>query len=110
VSQDPYALAFYKLGDTTYAARSNEFGYANYELIPTPQIAVDPLTEITNQLKKIEQLRQLGSSLDAKITPLLDAEQQQKFQVLREELRRRLLETMGSEVLHKLESEAKEKL
>ena len=30
LSQDPYSLAFYKLGNTTHAARSNEFGYANY--------------------------------------------------------------------------------
>ena len=49
VSQDPYAWTFHKLGDTYYAARSNEFGYANYEIIPAPQIAVNPLTEITNQ-------------------------------------------------------------
>ena len=42
VSQDPYAVTFYKLGDTYYGARSNEFGYANYEIIPPPQIAVNP--------------------------------------------------------------------
>ena len=42
VSQDPYSFTFYKLGDTYYAARSNEFGYANYEIIPAPQIAVEP--------------------------------------------------------------------
>ena len=47
VSQDPYAFTFYKLGDTYYAARSNEFGYANYEIIPAPQIAVNPLTELS---------------------------------------------------------------
>jgi hypothetical protein len=29
VAQDPYAVALYKLGDTYYGARSNEFGYAN---------------------------------------------------------------------------------
>ena len=34
VSQDPYAITFHKLGDTYYGARSNEFGYANYEIIP----------------------------------------------------------------------------
>jgi len=34
VSQDPYAVTVYKLGDTYYGARSNEFGYANYEIIP----------------------------------------------------------------------------
>ena len=49
VSQDPYAVTFYKLGDTYYGARSNEFGYANYEIIPPPQIAVNPLTEVTDQ-------------------------------------------------------------
>jgi hypothetical protein len=30
-------------------ARGNEFGYANYEMIETPQIAVNPLTELSNQ-------------------------------------------------------------
>ena len=34
VSQDPYSWTFHKVGDTTYAARSNEFGFANYEIIP----------------------------------------------------------------------------
>jgi len=33
----------YKLGETYYAAHSNEFGYAHYEVIPTPQIAINPL-------------------------------------------------------------------
>jgi hypothetical protein len=32
VAQDPYSVAIYKLGDTYYGARSNEFGYANYEI------------------------------------------------------------------------------
>jgi len=49
VSQDPYAVTFYKLRDTYYGARSNEFGYANYEIIPPPQIAVNPLTEVSDQ-------------------------------------------------------------
>jgi hypothetical protein len=48
VSQDPYAFTFYKLGDIYYAARSNEFGYANYEIIPSPQFANNPLTEVAN--------------------------------------------------------------
>jgi len=30
----PIETTVYKLGDTYYGARSNEFGYANYELIP----------------------------------------------------------------------------
>ena len=49
VSQEPYSFTFYKLGDTYYAARSNEFGYVNYEIIPAPQIAANPLTEVSNQ-------------------------------------------------------------
>ena len=49
MSQDPYSFTFYKLGDTYYAARSNEFGYANYEIIPPPQIAANPLTALSNQ-------------------------------------------------------------
>jgi hypothetical protein len=31
-----YDLAIYKMGDKYLAARSNEFGYANYEVIPEP--------------------------------------------------------------------------
>jgi hypothetical protein len=49
VAQEPYAVTVHRLGNTYYAARSNEFGYANYEIIPAPQIAVNPLTEIGNQ-------------------------------------------------------------
>lgn len=32
----PFETTVYKLGDKYFAARSNEFGYANYELIPVP--------------------------------------------------------------------------
>ena len=139
VSQEPYAVTVYKLGNTYYGARSNEFGYANYEIIPAPQIAVNPLTEIANQfsielglteeqkqqiipilndelkqlealkkntslsgLKKVEQLRQIGVSFDQKISPLLSAEQQPKFQALRERVRRRILDKMASEAASKL--------
>jgi hypothetical protein len=30
----PIEIAVYELGDKYFAARSNEFGYANYEIIP----------------------------------------------------------------------------
>jgi hypothetical protein len=143
ISQEPYSLTVYKLGDTYYGARSNEFGYANYEIIPAPQIAVNPLTEIGNQfsvelglteeqkqqilpilndelkqlealkkntslsgLKKAEQLRGIGVSFDEKIRPLLNAEQQPKFQALRERVRRRLLDKMASEAAAKLKGAA----
>ena len=141
-SQDPYSVTVYKLGDTYYGARSNEFGYANYEIIPAPQIAANPLTDLLRQIslglglteqqkqqifpilkdeitqlgalrknaslsaeQKVEQLRKIGVSIDEKITPLLNAEQQPKFQAMREQARRRIIEEMGSEVLQKLEKD-----
>jgi len=147
VSQDPYAMTFYQLGDTVYGARSNEFGYANYELLPTPQIAVDPLTEVMNQFsielgltepqrrqivpiledevkqlmaleknaslgakEKAEQLRQIGTTIDAKISPLLDPEQQKKFETLREKARRRILEAVAAKAVERLKTELKKKL
>jgi flagellar biosynthesis component FlhA len=146
ISQDPFSVTIYKLGDSYYGARSNEFGYANYEIIPTPQIVANPLTAMINQfsielglteqqkqqivpilkeeaarlealkkdtslssLQKVEQLRQISSSMDAKISPLLDSAQQKKFQAIREENRRKLIEELASKVKQKLESKVKEK-
>jgi hypothetical protein len=143
ISQEPYAVTVYKLGNTYYGARSNEFGYANYEITPAPQIAVNPLTEIGNQfsvelglteeqkqqilpilndelkqlealkkntslsgLKKVEQLRGIGVSFDEKIKPLLNAEQQPRFQAMRERLRRRMLDKMASEAAGKVKAAA----
>ena len=143
VAQEPYSFTFYKLGDTYYAARSNEFGFANYEIIPTPQTATNPLTAVANlfsielglteqqkqqivplleqELKqlgevnkdaklndeqKLEALRKLGVSFDAKISPLLNQAQQQKFQALREQLRLRLLEAAGEKALKTAEMKA----
>ena len=39
----PIEITVYKVGDKYVAARSNEFGYANYEIIPT-QTEVSPLS------------------------------------------------------------------
>ncbi len=101
----------------TYAARSNEFGYANYEIVPAPQSRSNPLTDLSNQFsielklteeqkkqivpllqQEIKQLGELkkdtklsgraegggvaqaGVSFDEKISPLLNPDQQQKFQ------------------------------
>jgi hypothetical protein len=33
----PFEVTVYKLGERYYGARSNEFGFANYEVIPVPQ-------------------------------------------------------------------------
>ena len=34
VAGSPFTVTVYKLGDTYYGARSNEFGYANYQILP----------------------------------------------------------------------------
>ena len=140
VSQDPYSVAFYKLGSTYYGARSNEFGYANYEIVPYPQYVLNPVTALLNQfsmelglteeqkqqilpflkqevaqleslkkntslsgLKKVEQLRQIGEAIDAHVTPLLNPEQQKKFQALRAEARRKAIEKMAGKLVDEFE-------
>ena len=55
-------------------------------------------------VQKVEQLRQLGVSFDEKLKPLVNAEQQQKFQTLRENFRRRLIEEMAEKGLQKMKS------
>jgi hypothetical protein len=40
----PYEVTVYKLDDKYIAARSNEFGYANYEVVPAP-LELDPLNQ-----------------------------------------------------------------
>ena len=55
-------------------------------------------------LKKVERLREIGVSFDEKLKPLLNAEQQQKFQTLRENFRRRLIEEMAEKAVQKLEA------
>ncbi len=141
VSQDPYAFTFYKLGDTYYAARSNEFGYANYEIVPDPKSAINPLTEVANQfsitlgltqqqrqqvvpileqelkqmgalkkdaslsaVRKVERLREIANSFDERLKPLVSPEQQQKFEALREQMRRRFIEGMASKVENDVKS------
>jgi len=129
VAQEPYAFTFYKLGDTYYAARSNEFGYANYEIVAAPQAAANPLTAISNQfslalgltaeqqklivpilqkeltqlgqlktnttfspLQKAEELRKISVSFDDQISPLINAEQQQKFKGVRDQMREQMID------------------
>jgi len=45
-----------------------------------------------------------------KITPILDSQQQQEFQTIRDDVRRRLIEKMASQVLETLEADVKQKL
>ena len=140
VAQDPYSVTIYKLGDTYYGARSSEFGYANYEIIPSPQFVLNPLAAALTQFsvelgltadqrkqvlpiiqqevpklealkrntalkptEKLEQLKQIADDLDGKITPLLNADQQKKFQEIREQHRRALMEKIGSQIVEKAE-------
>jgi uncharacterized protein DUF3604 len=147
VAQDPYSVTIYKLGDTYYGARSNEFGYANYEIIPSPQFVLNPMTAALNQFSielgltelqrqqilpiikaevpklqalkknaslkpkdKLEQLKGISDEIDSKITPLLDQQQQQKFQQIREEHRRELIEKMSQQVIQKAESSIGQRL
>ena len=144
ISQDPYSVTVYKLGDAYYGARSNEFGYANYEMIPlpSPPIVSNPVTAMLNQFsielglteqqrqqifpflkgelpklqelkknaslkpeQKLEQLKQISDEIDAKVSPLLDPQQQQKFQAMREEHRRQLIEKLAGQVVQKAKAD-----
>jgi hypothetical protein len=60
--------------------------------------------------QKLEQLKQIADDVDAKITPLLDQQQQQKFQQIREEHRRELIEKMAEQVIQKAESSIGQRL
>jgi ClpP class serine protease len=57
-----------------------------------------------NGVRKIERVREIASSIDEKLKPLINPEQQQKFQALREELRKRFIEKMASEAKQKAEA------
>jgi hypothetical protein len=41
IAGTPFEVAVYKMGDKYIGARSNEFGYANYEMIPPPLNLID---------------------------------------------------------------------
>jgi Protein of unknown function (DUF3604) len=45
LSQAPYSYTIYKLGNSYYAARSNEFGYANYEVQDKSPLFFNPLNK-----------------------------------------------------------------
>ncbi len=49
LSQAPFEVTVYKLGSTYYGARSNEFGYANYEILPAPPQFLHPLGKVEEQ-------------------------------------------------------------
>jgi hypothetical protein len=45
MAQDPIEFTIYKLGNTYYGARSNEFGYVNYEALAKPPVFINPLSK-----------------------------------------------------------------
>ena len=55
-------------------------------------------------------MRDIGASIGETIKPLLNAEQQSKFQETREALRRRMLVKMAGELGAKLEDTAEQRL
>jgi hypothetical protein len=48
LSQSPFEVTVYKLGDTYLAARSNEFGYANYEMLLKGPNYINPLAGMSS--------------------------------------------------------------
>ena len=60
-------------------------------------------TSVTG-VKKVEQLKQDADSFVDQIKPLLNAEQQQKFDGLRDQLRERVLERVGAAAIEKAEN------
>src|SRR5574337_1086090 len=113
LAQDPYSVAVYKLGDTYYGARSNEFGYANYEMIAAPQIAINPLDEVISQFSlKLglteQQKREIVPILKQEISQLEALKKDTSLSGVKkvERLRERLIEKMASEAAHKLEAKA----
>jgi predicted transcriptional regulator len=58
-------------------------------------------------LEKVEQLKQISGAIDAKITPLLDVQQQQKFKTMREQMRRDMIEKMANQAVEKAEAKVK---
>jgi len=82
------------------------------QILPILKDEVPKLQALKNDtslsaVDKVKKLREIGDGVDAKVMPLLNPEQQQKFQELRERLRRRLLEKAGTELVEKVAGEAK---
>ena len=72
-----------------------------------PQIQALKKDTSLKPLEKVEKLKQISSSVESQIMPLLNPEQQKKFQEIREQYRRELIEKMGSEALKKAEAGVK---
>ena len=64
IANTPIEMAVYKVGDSYYGARSNEFGYANYELlVHGPQNLVDSQSRRVRQGGSVRDLH-VGESAE----------------------------------------------
>jgi len=72
-----------------------------------PQLEALKKNTSLKPLQKIEQLKQIADSVDSKLTPLLNPEQQQKFDAIRDEHRRELIEKMASQAVQKVGTDLK---
>jgi len=71
--------------------------------------AVKTDTSLTG-LQKVEKLKQVGSSFAEKVKPLLNPDQQSKFDSLREKVRLRVIEKIAGEIVAKAEGAAQQDL
>ena len=62
-----------------------------------PQLAAIKSNTSLGPLQKAEQLKQVSSSIDAKIMPILNPEQQQKFQAMREQERQQMIQKLENQ-------------
>jgi len=79
------------------------------KIIPILEAEVTKLQSLKSDtslsaLDKVKKLREIGSDVDAQITPLLNPEQQKKFEAARDRLRRRLLQKAASQLKEKIET------
>ena len=57
---------------------------------------------------KLEKLKEISGAVDAKISPILNSTQQEKFKTLREANRQKLIEELGRKLMQKTENEIKQ--
>jgi len=62
-----------------------------------PQLQAIKSNTSMGKLQKLEQLKQISSATDAKIMPILNPEQQQKFQAIREQERQQMMQKLESQ-------------
>ena len=60
-----------------------------------------------NAVRKVERVQEIGNSINERLKPLLNPDQLQKFDAVREQLRRRAIAKAAGEAKQKVESEVK---